>query len=143
LSAGLTSRFRLALQREDVPAPILEALHTLQDIVASGIDYVETTHPAHGEAMTQLLAGLQMVGLLDAEEAAQLLALGGGYRYDHDLTEAHVDAFRAEAALTAQIEAGRQRVEQAMNACRSALEAGDPKVPVPAWSDLAAAFAGE
>lgn len=148
LATGLTLRFRTARDNQDVPEQIRGALYLLNDIVTSGIDYVETTSPVHGATMAQLLGGLQAAGLVSADEAAALIGLGGGYRYERP-NEAQVEDARAlitleaeEAALTVWVEEARQRVEQALNAFRTAVQEGRTDVAAPDHAALVAAFEG-
>lgn len=125
LSAGLNSRFRQAREHPETPAPIVEGLWTLQDIVTSGIDYIETRSPGHGASMAQLLGGLQLAKLLSADEAAQLIALAGGYQYERDLSVEQVqEALDAIAAEEVETDL-RQRLAAGYNTAVAAVDAGE------------------
>jgi hypothetical protein len=124
LAAGLSGSFRVARESADTPEPIREALLLLQDIVTSGIDYVETNRPEFGAQMAQLLGGLQAAGLVDAGNVAALIGLAGGYRYDR-LSEAEIVVeFAAEVAEAALI-ALRQRAAAGYNGVVAAIDGGE------------------
>ena len=115
ISNGIVLRFDAALA--SLPVELAGGIQLLQKANDWGLDYFGTSDVTVAAQVVGLAGGLTQEGVLKPEEFDAVIALGGGFRYDHDLTEAEVqaelDAYAAEQADES-ARAADQAVKQAM-----------------------------
>ena len=134
ISNGIALRFDAALA--SLPAELAGGIQLLQKANDWGLDYFGTSDATVAAQVVGLAGGLLQAGVLQQAEFDTVIALGGGYLYDHDLTEAEVqaelDAYAAEQAAEA-ARAADQAAKQTMrgwlnngyNSILAAIEAGE------------------
>lgn len=128
------------------------------DFVLNGKYIGSHSDPVAAGMLQQLLGIMVQMQFMTPEQRDMINGYGGGFLYDKTVTEEDVEAFRKEledadmaaAALTAaraseatldtRITEGNQRVQQAMNAFRTAVQEGRTDVTAPSFEELAKAF---